>query len=313
MLFQITRSNLNGSQQEPMSIFAIVKELTIDSLEAYMYWSTGHAVEVARLNGQDRRYYHSDEIFNGKQVMGLTLDMENRFVYWIVRSYESGSILFRAPTSELIPMTQKVIPEKVSALQHPNIQGPLCYFSEHLLWLQDDRNAMIGDMTGQNTAVINGITLTGLQMVAVMDPLHHKYPEGLNSDDIIVMPNAVNLNSIRIEGNWRNFSVAWDPVNNVNYGTVFYEVRFADYINTNSNPAITTESSMSYNNSDQIVPYSVLEVTVKAFTYWESSHHSRKILRSPQSTPTQPTNPRAFVEFHKEPLSETIDIFIIFR
>ncbi|XP_023290821.1 proto-oncogene tyrosine-protein kinase ROS isoform X2 [Orussus abietinus] len=309
----ITRANLNGSQQEPMSILAIVKELMIDSLEAYLYWSTGHAVEVARLNGQDRRYYHSDEIFNGKQVMGLTLDTENRYVYWIVRSYESGSIVYRAPTSERIPMSHKILPEKVSALQHPNMQGPLCYFSEHLLWLQDDQNAVIGDLSGQNTAVINGITLSGLHMVAIMDPALHQYPENLTSETIVVLPEAVNLDSIRVEGTWRNFSVSWDPVKNINYGTVFYEVKFADYINTNSNAEITTETTMPYNNSEQILPYSVLEVTVKAFTYWETSHHTRKILRSPQSVPTQPTNARAFVEFHKEPLSESAEIFIIFR
>ncbi|KOC66937.1 Proto-oncogene tyrosine-protein kinase ROS [Habropoda laboriosa] len=309
----ITRANLNGSQQEPMSILAIVKELMIDSLEAYLYWSTGHAVEVARLNGQDRRYYHSDEIFNGKQVMGLTLDTENRYVYWIVRSYESGSIVYRAPTSEKIPMTHKIMPEKVSALQHPNMQGPLCYFSEHLLWLQDDRNAVIGDLSGQNTAIINGITLSGLHMVAIMDPALHQYPKNLSSETVVVLPNAVNYSSIRVEGTWRNFNISWDPVENINYGTVFYEVKFADYINTNSNPEITTETSMPYNNSEQILPYSVLEVTVKAFTYWETAHHTRKILRSPQSIPSQPTNSRAFIEFHKEPLSENVDIFAIFR
>ncbi|XP_078041242.1 receptor protein-tyrosine kinase sevenless isoform X3 [Augochlora pura] len=309
----ITRANLNGSHQEPMSILAIVKELMIDSLEAYLYWSTGHAVEVARLNGQDRRYYHSDEIFNGKQVMGLTLDTENRYVYWIVRSYESGSIVYRAPTSERIPMSHKIVPEKVSALQHPNMQGPLCYFSEHLLWLQDDRNAVIGDLSGQNTAVINGITLSGLHMVAVMDPALHRYPNDLVSETVVVLPKAVNCNSIRVEGTWRNFNISWDPVDNINYGTVFYEVKFADYINTNSNPEITTETSMPYNNSEQIVPYSILEVTVKAFTYWETAHHTRKTLRSPESVPSEPTNPRAFIEFHKEPLSETVDIFTIFR
>ncbi|OAD52465.1 Proto-oncogene tyrosine-protein kinase ROS [Eufriesea mexicana] len=309
----ITRANLNGSHQEPMSILAIVKELMIDSLEAYLYWSTGHAVEVARLNGQDRRYYHSDEIFNGKQVMGLTLDTENRFVYWIVRSYESGSIVYRAPTSERIPMSRKIVPEKVSALQHPNMQGPLCYFSEHLLWLQDDRNAVIGDLSGQNTAIINGITLSGLHMVAVMDPALHQYPKNLTSETVAVLPNDVNYTSIRVEGTWRNFNISWDPVENINYGTVFYEVKFADYINTNSNPEITTETSMPYNNSEQILPYSILEVTVKAFTYWETAHHTRKILRSPQSVPSQPMNPRAFIEFHKEPLNENVDIFAIFR
>ncbi|XP_011687300.1 PREDICTED: proto-oncogene tyrosine-protein kinase ROS isoform X2 [Wasmannia auropunctata] len=312
----ITRANLNGSQQEPMSILAIVKELMIDSLEAYLYWSTGHAVEVARLNGQDRRSYHVDEIFTGRQVMGLTLDTENRYVYWIVRSYEHGSIVYRAPTSERIPMSHKIISEKVSALQHPSIQGPLCYFSEHLLWLQDDRNAVIGDLSGQNTAVINGITLSSLYMVAVIDPAHHKYPKNLTSETVVVLPNAVNHSSIRVEGTWRNFNISWDPVKNINYGTVFYEVKFADYINTNSNPEITIETTMPYNNSDQILPYSILEVTVKAFTYWETAHHSRKILRSPQSVPTEPTSPRAFVEFYKNILlqeSQDIDIFAIFR
>lgn len=309
----ITRSNLNGSQQEPLSILAIVKELMLDSLEAYLYWSTGHAVEVSRLNGQDRRYYHSDEIFNGKQVMGLTLDMEDRYVYWIVRSYESGSIVYRAPTSEKIPMSQKIVPEKISILQHPNIQGPLCYFSQHLLWLQDNKNAVIGDLAGQNTAIINGITLSGLYMVSILDSGLHQYPKSLTSESVVVSPNAVDLNSIRVEGSWRSFKISWDPVINTNYGTVFYEVKFADHINTNSNSQITTETAVLYNNSEKILPYTLLEVTIKAFTYWETAHHARKILRSPQSVPSQPINPRTFVEFQKDPLNENVNIVIIFR
>ncbi|XP_008552558.1 proto-oncogene tyrosine-protein kinase ROS isoform X3 [Microplitis demolitor] len=303
----ITRANLNGTQQEPMSILAIVKELIIDSQEAYLYWSTGHAVEVARLNGLDRRYYHSDEIFNGKQVMGLTIDTENRYVYWIVRSYESGSIVYRAPTSERVPMTQRLVPEKVSSLQYPNIQGPLCYFSEHLLWLQDDRNAVIGDLTGQNTAMINGISLIGLHMVAIMDPALHQYPVGLTSDNITVIPRPVSADSIRVIGTWRNFNVTWDPVTNINYGTVFYEVKFTNYINTNSNPEITTGTTMMYYNSEQILPYSMLEVTIKAFTYWGAALHTRRVLRSPQSEPSQPTNVRGFVEFNRLPISNNIN------
>lgn len=208
--------------------------------------------------------------------------------------------------------TQKYIVQ-VSSLQHPNMQGPLCYFSEHLLWLQDDRNTVIGDRSGQNTAIINGISLIGLHMVAIMDPALHQYPGNLTSDTIMVLPNAVKLDSIRVEGTWRNFNVSWDAVTNVNYGTVFYEVKFADYINTNSNPEITTETSMPYNNSDQILPYSVLEVTVKAFTYWGTATHSRTMLKSPQSVPSQPTNVRVFVEFNREPLDETNDVYVTFR
>lgn len=193
------------------------------------------------------------------------------------------------------------------------MQGPLCYFSEHLLWLQDDRNAVIGDLSGQNTAVINGITLSGLQMVAIMDHALHEYPKNLTADNIIVLPSAVNADSIRVEGNWSKFNVSWDPVKNINYGIVFYEVKFTDHININSNPEITKETTIPYNNSEQFSPYAMLEVTIKAFTYWGMAHLTRKTLRSPQAEPSQPTNPRGFIEFQKKPLNEEINIFAVFR
>ncbi|XP_043482361.1 proto-oncogene tyrosine-protein kinase ROS isoform X2 [Leptopilina heterotoma] len=308
----IMRSNMNGSDQEPISILANVKELVIDSLEAYLYWSTDFTIQVARLNGQERRYYYSDEIFSDKQVTGLSLDLENRFLYWIIRSYENVSILYRAPTSEKLPMNQKIVPEKISILEYTNIQGPLCYFSQHLLWLQDDRNAIIGDMKGQNTAVINGITLSGLHMTSILNPLLHQFPKFLDSENITVLPNSVNYRSIKIEGNWTNFNISWDPVNNTNYGIVFYKVKFVD-VGKNSIVEITTESSIAYNNLPNIQPYSLMDIKIKVFTYWESARYTRKTLRSPQSTPSQPLNSRGFVEFQSGHLNNVKEIDVIFR
>jgi len=45
----------------------VAKELNIDAIQAYIYWSTGHAVECARLNGKNRRTYYPAELFSGKQ------------------------------------------------------------------------------------------------------------------------------------------------------------------------------------------------------------------------------------------------------
>lgn len=56
-----------GSGQEPLPILTIAKELNIDSQHAFIYWSTGHAVECARLNGDARRVYYPAELFSGKQ------------------------------------------------------------------------------------------------------------------------------------------------------------------------------------------------------------------------------------------------------
>lgn len=54
--------------------------------------------------------------------MGLTLDMDQHSVYWIVRSYE-GSKLFQAPMADDITIGTPA-PIKISNLQHPNMQGP---------------------------------------------------------------------------------------------------------------------------------------------------------------------------------------------
>lgn len=58
---------MNGTQQEPLPILTLAKELNIDSIKAYLYWSTGYAVECAHLNGVDRMEYHHAKLFSGKQ------------------------------------------------------------------------------------------------------------------------------------------------------------------------------------------------------------------------------------------------------
>lgn len=64
---QIIRGNLNGSQQEPLPILTVAKELNVDAVEGFIYWSTGHAVESSRLNGKHKKTYYPAELFSGKQ------------------------------------------------------------------------------------------------------------------------------------------------------------------------------------------------------------------------------------------------------
>lgn len=67
LFLQITRGNFDGSNREPVPIVTVAKELTIDSLGAYIYWNTGHAVEAARLNGENKIVYFPAQLFSGKQ------------------------------------------------------------------------------------------------------------------------------------------------------------------------------------------------------------------------------------------------------
>lgn len=58
---------MNGGQQEPLPIFSVAKELNVDAVQGFIYWSTGHTVESARLNGKQKQTYYPAELFSGKQ------------------------------------------------------------------------------------------------------------------------------------------------------------------------------------------------------------------------------------------------------
>lgn len=110
---QISRSNLDGTQQEPIAIVGIVRKLLLDSLEANLYWSTARTVEVVRLNGENRRRYRTEDEFNGRHVAGLTLDLENRFVYWVVGDPGGEYKLYRSLTADMLPVGPEIVPELV--------------------------------------------------------------------------------------------------------------------------------------------------------------------------------------------------------
>ena len=80
--------------------------------------------------------------------MGLTLDMDNQIVYWIVRSH-LGSSLFSAKFMDLMTEEDEPIEYK---LTERNLSGPLTHFSDRLVWRQNDKTIVFGDIQGKNLA-----------------------------------------------------------------------------------------------------------------------------------------------------------------
>ncbi|CAG9822767.1 unnamed protein product [Phaedon cochleariae] len=292
-LQSIFRGNLDGKEDEPL-ISELAKELNIDSVKAYIYWSTGIKVECARLNGSERYKYHDVQLFSGKQVMGLTLDLEQKYIYWIVRGFE-GSILYKARMQGYWDGEMPKV-EVVSSLQKPNIQGPLCYFHKRLLWLQDDKHAAISDLSGKNIATISGNHIQGLNMVYVVDNSLYTLPDDTDPWlQVNVRPEPVDEDSIKVVGSSKSFNITWNSVKNVNYGDVFYEIKIDDPSEWSDPPIITTTTSLKYWR--EISPFTPLNITIKAFTYWASSSRIQAKIFSPSSTPSAPMNLRAFVEY----------------
>lgn len=66
------------------------------------------------------------------------------------------------------------------------------------------------------------------------------------SDDINVIPEPVCLPSIHITGTWDKFLIKWDPVTNVNYDQVFYEVKIYDFSKTDFSEPVSTMKLFCY-------------------------------------------------------------------
>ncbi|XP_050308693.1 proto-oncogene tyrosine-protein kinase ROS isoform X2 [Anthonomus grandis grandis] len=307
----IIRSNLNGSQQEPLPILTLAKELRIDSIKGYLYWSREYDVECAHLNGDDKMDYDRLEPFSGKQVMGLTLDLDGHHVYWIVRGSD-GSHLFRALMMGYGD-SRGIFKTRVALLQRPDTQGPLSYFNNRLLWLQDERNAVISDLDGKHMATVSGKSIWGLNLVYVVDKTLHSWPGNMTDkqETINIVPEKINRESVKAIGSSESFNITWDPVKNVNYGTVFYEIQL-DGLPANNASIITTEPTIKYWR--EVTPFTPLNVTVRAFTYWASSPQIRTVIFSPPSTPSAPRNLRTYVTYeHNNSLKGVNNFSITFR
>lgn len=72
-MFKILRENLFGGQREPLVASNIVKELKVESVGGYLYWSTGFSVKVAKLNGKEQQSYYSTDYFSGKKGINYLL------------------------------------------------------------------------------------------------------------------------------------------------------------------------------------------------------------------------------------------------
>lgn len=308
----INRCRLDdGEHKETLNIVALAKELAVDSLRGFIYYSTDHAVEAYRAPySKNKTSYYQREQYSGSMVVGLTLDMNNERVYWIVRGTE-GSTLYSA--NMIKDWTTDITAVKMP-LKETQLCGPLVHFSERLLWLKDDNTSAIADVTGRNVAQIESSNFGGIRAISVIDPTQLRSPP-VGTGQVSVIPNSVNETSIRTIGTWSEFNITWAPVTNVNYGTVFYELHIR-YVTANEGrdhqePIVKQVSEANYEfKNDLLPPYTALEVKVQSYTYWASSrrlgsHYT--LIYSPSGLPTAPLNLRAFVSHNHDHYRGTLN------
>lgn len=305
----IMHSKLNGEMRKPLPIATKAYQIEIDAMHGNIYYyTTKNKIEARRLNGKNNgivKKYFQVLPYSGKSVMGLTLDIENEKIYWIVKSH-TGSSLFSANLMDAWDETKEPKEEKLS---ERNINGPLAHFSDRLVWRQNDASIVIADMNGKNLALYENEKLKGLTTVTVIDKSQHKYPF---DGSVIVLPDPVLNTSVSIIGTFRIFNISWEPVKNVNHGEVFYEITIKSpklpydivseqTINVFQFPYTTLE------------PHTPLDIMIISYTSWGASDPIKANIFSPSGYPTVPKSPRAYTRHLYRPLQDNIEISASFR
>ncbi|XP_023240042.1 proto-oncogene tyrosine-protein kinase ROS-like [Centruroides sculpturatus] len=300
----ISRANLDGSDPEHFHIITIARELTVDSLSAYIYWATAHSIEFSRLNGVQHEVYFQTSLFSGKYVIGLAIDYDGQSIYWTLRSYE-GTTLYKAPLASRIKANIQRYVETIASLEAHDVSGPFGLYSERLFWLKDGQKAIISNLTGQNMAYLKGLESYKLQTLTVVDPSLHYIP-GKDRSKINVIPYAIQENQVQVNGLWDRFNITWNLESGVNYGTVYYEMKIET--ERKSFTFSTEQTFYRFPTDTRLPPYTPIKIEMRAFTFWASSQKTSFVLHSPMSVPSQPVNPRVFISYKRpEPHKNQID------
>lgn len=241
-------------------------------------------------------------------MIGLTIDYDSKLVFWIVRSYKDSTLL-SGKLLELYEPESIVKNRTESSVQLPdkNLTGPLAYYSDRLLWITDDRTLTIANESGQNLAYIRNDKVSGIKSVTVIDPTKASFPA---ENDLVVLPDQVRNDTIKAVGKWDRFNVSWHPVTNVNYGVVNYEITISV-----GGTKIFKDVEVNYYEflSNTPDPYSIMDITIRAFTHWGYSLSSRTSIHSPAALPIAPHDPRVFVSHKMNPFNKGLNIFATVR
>ncbi|XP_050535151.1 proto-oncogene tyrosine-protein kinase ROS-like [Daktulosphaira vitifoliae] len=280
----ILRENLFGGQRELLISSSTAKELKVESVGGYLYWSTEYSIQSSKLNGKELYNYYTVNYITG-EITSLAVDSVGHWVYWILREKDKSK-LFRAPTFEKLIDS---IFSPVQEFENLNSQGPLFYVDHHLLWLQNGNDLVISDSDGQYPAIIKALNFNGIQTFTVLDPHTRPKPNGSNTT---VIPEEVNINMIKVypKINDTTFEIVWNPVTNVNHGLVLYNVIVLEK-EDNTNSCI---SNFNTPNTHVLIHSVPLKISIEATTVWGSS----KTVTVFSPIPPEPTNIRIFTKIN---------------
>ncbi|KPM08333.1 proto-oncogene tyrosine-protein kinase ROS-like protein [Sarcoptes scabiei] len=302
----ICRSNLDGSQVEVLPIITYAEEIVIDSIRGLLYWSTSSSLRLSLINGQKDS---QSVIVKSHYIKSVSIDQDNSKLFWISEEpaiLEDQELKLLLNEIDLFQSISDVHQLKADEIHITRIQesisliGPIGFFANRFWWLdQENHHILVSNRSCKTFATIRQLSgVNTFRIVSEKSSMVSKLEQFIDQKEVRVVPTSVDPSLIRIVGTWENFTIQWDPISNVNYGEVFYDLTLENDRQKHESKATNfvlreTEFVLpEYLKPSK--PYSEIRIAIRAFTYWASAKQVMVTLHSPSSIPSKPISVRIF-------------------
>ncbi|XP_073432046.1 proto-oncogene tyrosine-protein kinase ROS isoform X2 [Dendrobates tinctorius] len=292
---KIYRTSLRTHSMETIKgITYLVNDLAVDSVNAFLYWSTGYSVESSRLNGQDHVIIQTLTFFSSSQVVALTLDLIDGQIYWLVKNGLHIS-MHHANTRKEGTFDVKVT-EHASWGYTEISQHALIFHCNRLFWINGQKYITVQEVNQSScTPISQPAEFTGFILgLNALKPLPGNFSHVPD-----VTPDIILSSSFEIRGNYSDFIILWTEPSNIEYGTLFYcvESRVLQEleIRTRYENCLTHETfAETFYTVKGLDPYTEFDFAVTPYTYWAKGITTSLTLHAPEGVPSSPLNPRVY-------------------
>ncbi|KAM4771019.1 proto-oncogene tyrosine-protein kinase ROS [Rhinophrynus dorsalis] len=272
----------------------LVKDLSVDPINAFLYWSTDYTVESSRLNGQNKLIFQNLTLFSSTQVAALTLDLRFGHLYWLVMDGLKIN-MYRAILCK-DGSTETRITEFASWSSSEISQHALMFYSDRFFWINGQKYITVQEVS-QSECTPFSQPAEFMAFTLILESL--KPLPGNFSSTPIVIPDSIPSSAFKIRGNYSSFTIFWKEPLNVEYGTVFYcvESNKLHQLSGKVNPPCLTSEDYSdpFYTVEGLEPYAEFDFAVTPYTYWGRGLTTALTLRTPEGVPSAPLNPRMFL------------------
>ena len=299
-LQSITRLTFSGKVELTFPMSVMAKDLVIDSQLAKICWvSHLSSVYCSNLDGENQVAIHELDLWNDTRIISIAADPGQHKIY-ILMYNPMASAHYRLLIKPLLKGDESV--NKMNYDGPTPVKGPYQIHDSKFIYKSDasDTSSLVMyDILGQSYSQIN--LGKPIESFAATANLADIYPDGLSPDTIKVLPDQVDAQSVRLSGSNGKLTLIWDPVTNINYGSVSYQV------NLHKKTWLATSNSLYLSEKVELNHFQSVNVSITAKTAWAISAPAQRQLVSPEFVPSQPLNVRAFWY----PINESITKYTI--